>query len=112
MSEYKEINPFTGKEIDEDAPANASGPSVAGTGDDNTVHTMKKKKKKTLYDGRTRVAKKFIERIIKQREARLKALTKEEVVKEESLTEKVDKKLALKILSMMKNQKLQQTMRM
>ena len=79
MSEYKEMNPFTGKEIDEDAPANASGPSVAGTGDDNTVHTMRKKKKKTLYDGRTRIAKKFIERIIKQREARLKALTKEEV---------------------------------
>ena len=109
MSEYKEMNPFTGKEIDEDAPANASGPSVAGTGDDNTVHTMKKKKKKTLYDGRTRVAKKFIERIIKQREARLKALTKEKVVKEESLTEKVDKKLALKILSMMKNQKFKKT---
>ena len=59
MSEYKEMNPFTGKEIDEDAPANASGPSVAGTGDDNTVHTMKKKKKKTLYDGRTRLAKKL-----------------------------------------------------
>ena len=109
MSEYKEMNPFTGKEIDEDAPANATGPSVAGTGDDNTVHTMKKKKKKTLYDGRTRIAKKFIERIIKQREARLKALTKEKVVKEESLTEKVDKKLALKILSMMKNQKFKKT---
>ena len=105
MSEYKEMNPFTGKEIDEDAPANASGSSVAGTGDDNTVHTMRKKKKKTLYDGRTKIAKKFIERIMKQREARLKTLTKEEVVKEENLMEKVDKKLALKILSMMKNQK-------
>ena len=70
MSEYKEVNPFTGKEIDEDAPVNVTGPSVAGTGDDNTVHTMRKKKKKTLYDGRTKVAKKFIERILKQREAR------------------------------------------
>ena len=79
MSEYKEMNPFTGKEIDEDAPANASGSSVAGTGDDNTVHTMRKKKKKTLYDGRTKIAKKFIERIMKQREARLKTLTKEEL---------------------------------
>ena len=29
MSEYKEVNPFTGKEIDEDAPANVTGPSVA-----------------------------------------------------------------------------------
>ena len=70
MSEYKEVNPFTGKEIDEDAPANVTGPSVAGTGDDNTVHTMRKKKKKTLFDGRTKVARKFIERILKQREAR------------------------------------------
>ena len=65
MSEYKEVNPFTGKEIDEDAPANVTGPSVAGTGDDNTVHTMRKKKKKTLFDGRTKVARKFIERILK-----------------------------------------------
>jgi len=70
MSEYKEVNPFTGKEIDEDAPVNVTGPSVAGTGDDITVHTMKKKKKKTLYDGRTKIARKFIERILKQREAR------------------------------------------
>ena len=100
---YNEVNPFNGNNIEEDAPANATGPSVAGTGDDNTVHT--KKKKKNLYDGRTKIARKFIERILKQRESRLKAITKEEVNKEESLTEKVDKKLALKILSMMKNQK-------
>ena len=100
---YNEVNPFNGNNIEEDAPANATGPSVAGTGDDNTVHT--KKKKKNLYDGRTKIARKFIERILKQRESRLKAVTKEEVNKEESLTEKVDKKLALKILSMMKNQK-------
>ena len=104
---YNEVNPFNGNNIEEDAPANATGPSVAGTGDDNTVHT--KKKKKNLYDGRTKVARKFIERILKQRESRLKALTKEEVNKEESLTEKVDKKLALKILSMMKNQKFKKT---
>ena len=46
-----------------------------------------------MYDGRTRESKKFIERIIKQRDQDLKKLQKEEVVKEESLTEKVDKKL-------------------
>ena len=78
---YTEVNPFTGKNIDEDAPANATGPSVAGTGDDNTVHTMRKKKKKTLFDGRTKIAKKFIDRILKQIESRLKAVTKEEVNK-------------------------------
>ena len=104
---YNEVNPFNGNNIEEDAPANATGPSVAGTGDDNTVHT--KKKKKNLYDGRTKVARKFIERILKQRESRLKSLTKEEVNKEESLTEKVDKKLALKILSMKKSQDFKKT---
>ena len=68
---YTEVNPFTGKNIDEDAPANATGPSVAGTGDDSSVVVVRKKKKKdTLYDGRTKIAKKFIERILKQREAR------------------------------------------
>jgi len=104
---YNEVNPFNGNNIEEDAPANATGPSVAGTGDDNTVHT--KKKKKNLYDGRTKIAKKFIERILKQRESRLKTITKEEVNKEESLTEKVDKKLALKILSMKKSQDFKKT---
>ena len=75
---YTEVNPFTGKNIDEDAPANATGPSVAGTGDDSSVVVVRKKKKKdTLYDGRTRIARKFIERILKQRESR--RLTKEEV---------------------------------
>ena len=104
---YNEVNPFNGNNIEEDAPANATGPSVAGTGDDNTVHT--KKKKKNLYDGRTKIARKFIERILKQRESRLKAIKKEEVNKEESLTEKVDKKLALKILSMKKSQNFKKT---
>jgi len=75
---YTEVNPFTGKNIDEDAPANATGPSVAGTGDDSSVVVVRKKKKKdTLYDGRTRIARKFIERILKQRESR--RLNKEEV---------------------------------
>ena len=51
---YTEVNPFTGKNIDEDAPANATGPSVAGTGDDSSVVVVRKKQKKdTLYDGRT-----------------------------------------------------------
>ena len=45
---YNEVNPFNGNNIEEDAPANATGPSVAGTGDDNTVHTKKKKKNSIL----------------------------------------------------------------
>tara|TARA_Y100001949_G_scaffold72934_2_gene61916 strand:+ start:5429 stop:6550 length:1122 start_codon:yes stop_codon:yes gene_type:complete len=88
---YTEVNPFTGKNIDEDAPANATGPSVAGTGDDSSVVVVRKKKKKdTLYDGRTRIARKFIERILKQRESR--KLTREEVELDEVLKPK-DKKV-------------------
>ena len=40
----------------EDAPANATGTPVAGTGDDSSTVVVKKKKK--LYDGRTKEAKK------------------------------------------------------
>ena len=46
---YTEVNPFTGKNIDEDAPANATGPSVAGTGDDSSVVVVRKKKKKRYF---------------------------------------------------------------
>ena len=84
---YTEVNPFTGKNIDEDAPTTSTA-GVAATGDDPTV-VMKKKKKK-LYDGRTSIAKKFIERILKQRESR--KLTKEEVELDEALKPK-DKKV-------------------
>ena len=48
------------------------------------------RKKKKLYDGRTRIAKKFVERILKQRESR--KLNKEEVELEEVLKPK-DKKV-------------------
>ena len=54
------------------------------------VVVRKKKKKDTLYDGRTRIARKFIERILKQRESR--RLTKEEVELDEVLKPK-DKKV-------------------
>lgn len=46
----------------EDAPVNATGTSVAGTGDDASTVVVKKKKKK-LYDGRTKDAKSFIKRM-------------------------------------------------
>ena len=47
MKLWKEVSPYTGIEVDmdEDAPANATGPNVAGTGDDSSVVVMKKKKK-------------------------------------------------------------------
>ena len=74
---YVRVDPFTGfpeKDVKEDVPTTSTA-GVAATGDDPTV-VMKKKKKK-LYDGRTSIAKKFVERILKQRESR--RLTKEEV---------------------------------
>ena len=78
VKRFEEVNPYTGRPIGEDAPANATGPSVAGTGDDSSVVVVrkKKKKKKNLFDGRTKLGRKFVERILKQRESR--KLTKEE----------------------------------
>jgi hypothetical protein len=67
---YVRVDPFTGfpeKDVKEDVPTTSTA-GVAATGDDPIV-AMKKKKKK-LYDGRTSIAKKFVQRILKQREAR------------------------------------------
>ena len=47
----------------EDAPANATGTTVVGTGDDSSTVVVKKKKK-NLYDGRTKEARKFMERML------------------------------------------------
>ena len=87
---YVRVDPFTGfpeKDVKEDAPTTSTA-GVAATGDDPTVVVRKKKKK--LYDGRTTVAKKFVERILKQRESR--KLNKEEVELDEVLKPK-DKKV-------------------
>ena len=86
---YERVDPFTGfpeKDVKEDAPTTSTA-GVAATGDDPTVVVKKKKK---LYDGRTRVARKFVERILKQRESR--KLNKEEVELDEVLKPK-DKKV-------------------
>ena len=59
----------------EDAPVNATGASVAGTGDDTSVVVVKKKKNK-LYDGRTKDAKSFIKRMETLRAKRESKLAK------------------------------------
>ena len=59
----------------EDAPANATGPAVAGTGDDSSVVVVKKKKK-NLYDGRTKEAKAFMKRMEMLRAKRESKLAK------------------------------------
>ena len=59
----------------EDAPANATGTAVAGTGDDSSTVVVKKKKK-NLYDGRTKEARKFMERMLALRAKRESRLAK------------------------------------
>ena len=72
---YMEVNPYTGQPKDEDAPANATGVNVAGTGDDSSVVVMKKKKK-TLIDARTKSYKKHKEKLERAREQREKRKSK------------------------------------
>jgi len=59
----------------EDAPANATGTPVAGTGDDSSTVVVKKKKK-NIYDGRTREARSFLKRMETLRAKRESRLAK------------------------------------
>lgn len=59
----------------EDAPANATGTTVAGTGDDSSTVVVKKKKK-NLYDGRTKEARAFMKRMEMLRAKRESKLAK------------------------------------
>ena len=68
---YREVNPYTGQPVDEDAPANATGVNVAGTGDDSSVVVVRKKKK-TLIDARTKSYKLHSQKLQKAREQREK----------------------------------------
>lgn len=82
---YDEVNPYTGQKIkyDEDAPANATGAAVAGTGDDSSVVVVRKKKKdkenKMFLDARTKLYKKHAEQLRIRREKRLEALKKSSI---------------------------------
>ena len=76
---YREVNPYTGDPVDEDAPANATGVNVAGTGDDSSVVVVRKKKK-TLIDARSKSYKQHrakLERARERREERKSRLAKE-----------------------------------
>ena len=66
---YMEVNPYTGQPKSEDAPANATGVNVAGTGDDSSVVVVRKKKK-TLIDARSKSYKKHRAKLEKARERR------------------------------------------
>ncbi len=79
LKTYKEVNPYTGQPKNEDAPANATGVNVAGTGDDSSVVVVRKKKK-TLIDARSKSYKqhrKKLEQARQRREERKSRLAKE-----------------------------------
>jgi hypothetical protein len=79
LKTYMEVNPYTGQPKNEDAPANATGVNVAGTGDDSSVVVVRKKKK-TLIDARSKSYKqhrKKLEQARQRREERKSRLAKE-----------------------------------
>ena len=64
-----EVNPYTGQPKNEDAPANATGVNVAGTGDDSSVVVVRKKKK-TLIDARSKSYKNHRKKLEQARQRR------------------------------------------
>ena len=64
-----EVNPYTGQPKTEDAPANATGVNVAGTGDDASVVVVRKKKK-TLIDARSKSYKQHRKKLEQARQRR------------------------------------------
>ena len=79
MVKWTEVSAYSGLPVEEDAPTNATGVAVAGTGDDSSVVVMKKKKKKTFLDARTKEYKehqKRLEASRASREERRKAASK------------------------------------
>ena len=69
LKTYMEVNPYTGQPKNEDAPANATGVNVAGTGDDSSVVVVRKKKK-TLIDARSKSYKQHRKKLEQARQRR------------------------------------------
>ena len=81
MPDWKEVSPYTGQEIEEDAPAN----SVAGGGVSMPPDAMMKKKKSTLIDGRTKAYRKHRKKLESSREKRLARMEKKKSAYAESI---------------------------
>ena len=75
---WTEVDIYTGLVKNEDAPTNATGVNVAGTGDDSSVVVVRKKKKKTLIDARSKTYKEHRKRLEQAREKRLARLKEKE----------------------------------
>ena len=75
---WTEVDIYTGLVKNEDAPTNATGVNVAGTGDDSSVVVVRKKKKKTLIDARSKTYREHRKRLEQARERRLAKLREKE----------------------------------
>ena len=87
MVKWTEVNVYSGLPKNEDAPTNATGAAVAGTGDDSSVVVMKKKKKKTFLDARTKAYKAHQKRLEAARQRREERKRKAAEVNEEQIDE-------------------------
>ena len=70
MPNWREVSPYTGQDMDEDAPAN----SVAGGGVSMPPDAVHQKKKKTLIDGRTKAYKMHRRKLENSRAKRIERL--------------------------------------
>ena len=86
---WTEVDIYTGLVKNEDAPTNATGVNVAGTGDDDSVVVVKKRKKKTLIDARSKTYREHRRRLEQARERRLARLKE----KESNLVKKVKEQI-------------------
>ena len=86
---WTEVDIYTGLVKNEDAPTNATGVNVAGTGDDDSVVVVRKKKKKTLIDARSKTYREHRKRLEQARERRLARLKE----KESNLVKKVKEQI-------------------
>ena len=86
MVKWTEVNVYSGLPKNEDAPTNATGAAVAGTGDDSSVVVMKKKKK-TFLDARTKAYKEHQKRLEAARQRREERKRKAAEMNEEQLDE-------------------------
>ena len=86
MVKWTEVNVYSGLPKNEDAPTNATGAAVAGTGDDSSVVVMKKKKK-TFLDARTKAYKEHQKRLEAARQRREERKRKAAEMNEEQIDE-------------------------
>ena len=87
MVKWTEVSAYSGMPVKEDAPTNATGAAVAGTGDDSSVVVMRKKKKKTFLDARTKEYKEHQKRLEAARQRREERKRKAAEMNEEQIDE-------------------------